>query len=152
MARMRSNSLDAVCFLIEAGYDDLYEVIYEALDNEDEYKLNMPQWVMARVEQSYMRLVTLRSNDTVLTDKTKRGKPKDMDAREKEIEENFPIIHISNKMIKETPKCVICQEEMKLREHVRNLHHHCTFHRRCIDSYLKEAQDCPVCKSTVLKS
>ena len=46
--------------------------------------------------------------------------------------------------------CSVCQEEFRLREHIRELRCTHRFHRRCIDRWLSSHSTCPLCVQPVV--
>jgi hypothetical protein len=46
--------------------------------------------------------------------------------------------------------CAVCQEDVRVRQRVRQLRCEHRFHVRCIDGWLAEHGDCPLCRSKVV--
>eukprot|EP01080_Neovahlkampfia_damariscottae_P012000 gene12000-5400_t len=54
------------------------------------------------------------------------------------------------KLFKDQDTCVICYEEFKIGESVRKLPCLHLFHSNCIDEWLQQSRNCPLCKKDIL--
>ena len=146
------NAVECAAFLIGHGYEHLYPRILADLRNE-EVGIRMPARIKTILESSSLAVVLERSNDTLTSDRERREAPSGgWGAREAELNNTFPIVFANNRHRGDCPNCVICQEELKLRQHIRIIHDKHIFHRGCIDRYLRTNRNCPICRQEFLQT
>lgn len=63
--------------------------------------------------------------------------------------DNFSIIHAFEEWIGIESNCVICQEEYQYKNKVRRLNCNHYFHRKCIDQWVTNKQNCPICRQLI---
>lgn len=141
--------VELACFLIERGYLNLYQRIGNALENE---LYDLPEGVSNRLETVYTNYSMNESNESFMNDHKKRERGDSAADRMDEIITAYPLAMATKKDIEACPKCVICQYEIRKRQHIRRLCDGCTFHRACIDQWLMEARTCPICRGTKIKA
>ena len=145
---IHSNSeVELTCFLIENGYLELFQEISDGL-NDRLYDLPIP--IRTRIENSYLKFIEERSNETFLKDHKQRERGDSVADRIDEIIQKFPLQTATNKMLQECPKCSICQYNIKKRQHVRKTCSKCVYHRSCCDEFLIQSRTCAICRRVLI--
>ena len=137
--------VEMACFLIEHGYLNLYQRIWDALENE---LYDLPARRKTQLETAYTNYLLNQSNETFMEDHKKRERGSSAADRIDEILQKYPLAIATKKDVDCCPKCVICQYEIRYRQHIRRLCEGCMFHRGCIDRWLMESRSCPICRET----
>ena len=136
------------CFLVRRGYTGLYDALSN-LAVGDLPDVASADW--RRFEASYVEWIADASNAQFLLDHERRGRGDSEADRLAEIHASFPRRCASRALVDACPTCVVCQEPVGLRQHVRVLcDDACTFHRKCIDPWLAANRTCPSCRRTCL--
>ena len=150
-ARDSDNIVDLAVFLVKNGYDTLYMNIQSCA-----LELRRPHIgtiIVSRLERAHILSVTVESTTTFDAEEDSRNRPKDLDLRIEEVNNKFPKRCATRKQIKCDIKCVICQYNVKHKQHIRTLT--CcggVFHRKCIDKQFEFKPTCPLCRAVVLDS
>jgi hypothetical protein len=135
--------VELACFLIERGYVALYQRILDALDNSlydilPEYK--------AMLEQSFLTLSMTQSNEAFMREHRQRQRGDSEADRVDEIIYRYPLRMATRGHVRSCPICVICQYNLRNRQHIRQLCTTCLFHRQCIDNWMLRSRTCPICR------
>tara|TARA_B110001452_G_C15083966_1_gene378200 strand:+ start:127 stop:798 length:672 start_codon:yes stop_codon:yes gene_type:complete len=139
--------VEMTCFLLEHGYVELYQEIQDSL-NHRLYDLPIP--IRNRFEHSYLKFIAEQSNNTFMDDHKTRERGGSAADRIDEIIQKFPLQLATKDIIKDCKKCVICQYDIRKRQHIRKTCKSCIYHRKCADEYLLQARNCAICRRIVI--
>lgn len=141
------NEVTLTCFLLEHGYVELYQEISQSLNHR---LYDMPLIIRTRIENAYLKFISEESNDTFMDDHSKRERGDSVADRIDEIIQKYPLRLANKDMIKDCPKCAICQYQIRKRQHVRLTCDTCMYHRKCCDEYLVQARTCAICRKILI--
>ena len=141
------NEVELTCFLLERGYVELYSEISVSLTHRL-YDLPIP--IRNRMEQAYLKFISEESNDTLVEDHKKRERGDSVADRIDEIIQKYPLRIATTEMIKDCPKCAICQYKIRKRQHVRKTCESCCYHRKCCDDFLVQSRTCAICRKQLI--
>ena len=139
--------VDVACFLIERGYAPLYEAVSNALATT---LYDMPLVAKARLEASFLSWSVAQSDEQFMNDHVQRQRGSSSADRIDEVGRAYPTRSARTSDVAACPKCVVCQQDLRKRQHVRCLGEGCIFHRRCIDEWLLQSRFCPICRARVI--
>ena len=139
--------VELVCFLLERGYVELYAEIQTSLHHRLH---DLPIHVRNRFEACYLRYVAAQSNEAFLEDHSNRERGESGARRMDEIIQAYPLRHASQDLMAKCAKCVICQFDIRRRQHVRQTCATCVYHRRCADAFLLRSRACAICRRVLI--
>ena len=141
------NEVELTCFLIERGYVDLYIEISRLLQHR---MYDMPIPLRNRLENSYLKYISEESNETFVDDHKTRERGDSVADRIDEIIQKYPLTTATTEMVKDCPKCSICQYSIRNRQHVRKTCTTCVYHRKCCDDFLVQSRTCAICRRILI--
>ena len=142
------NEIELTCFLIEHGYVDLYQEVSAALQHR---LYDLPIMVRNRIENAYLKFISEESNETYMEDHKSRERGESVSDRIGEIIQKYPLMMATTRMVKDCPKCSICQYNIRKRQHVRKTCvGGCCYHRKCCDDYLIQCRTCAICRRMLI--
>jgi phage gp36-like protein len=141
------NEVELTCFLLERGYVELYEEISTSLHHRL-YDLPIP--IRNRFEECYLKFIAEESNTTFVDDHKTRERGDSVADRIDEIIQKYPLGIATNEMVKDCPKCAICQYQIRKRQHIRKTCDSCCYHRKCCDEFLVQSRTCAICRRILI--
>lgn len=139
--------IELTCFLLENGYVDLYTELSFSLQHR---LYDLPIAIRNRIENAYLKFISEESNDSLIDDHKKRERGESVADRIDEIIQKYPLVVATKKIIKDCPKCAICQYQIRTRQHVRKTCESCCYHRKCCDEFLVQSRTCAICRKQLI--
>lgn len=148
LIKHRGLALRLSVFLLKNGYQELYTRILNGLMSG---QFEFPEFVKNRLEEAFFTYLEEESNNQFMRDHEKRNRASSVERRMDEIITRYPLRLATTQHIADCPTCVICMENIRKRQHVRDLHDNCILHRKCADQWFIRNKNCPICRKVCIE-